>query len=97
MKDKYFERSMQHPHTLYITSKKTGKVKKCVEAQIGKAQLFMYALTNVKKGEVAYIAETDTKLVTDILEGNENFPTTRKNIYEEEQYVSFEEVKSNEV
>lgn len=91
--DKYFERSMQHPHTLYTSSKKTGKVREVVKTSIGKAQLFARALLHTKKNEISHIVESDTGLVTDIIEGSADFPKTRKNIYEEELYISLEEVK----
>ena len=79
--------AMQKPHTLYLVSKKTGKVSKEVSTRLGKAQLVMWALTNTPPSKNSVIFETDTDQITDIIEGSKDFPNIRKDIYEEELYI----------
>lgn len=78
------------PHTLCMIGKKNGKVYKTLETTMGKAQLVMWALNNTKGAYKSVIFETESKQVTDIAIGSDNFPKLMRDIYDKELYVETE-------
>lgn len=78
------------PHTLCMIGKKNGKVYKTLETTMGKAQLIMWALNNTKGAYKSVIFETESKQVTDIAIGSDDFPKLMRDIYDKELYVETE-------
>lgn len=78
------------PHTLCMIGKKNGKVYKTLETTMGKAQLVMWALNNTKGAYKSVIFETESKQVTDIAIGSDDFPKLMRDIYDKELYVETE-------
>ena len=78
------------PHTLCVIGKKNGKVYKTLETTIGKAQLVMWALNNTKSTCKSVIFETESKQITDIIIGSDDFPKLMSDIYDKELYVETE-------
>lgn len=78
------------PHTLCMIGKKNGKVYKTLETTIGKAQLVMWALNNTKHAYKSVIFETESRQITDIIIGSDDFPKLMSDIYDKELYVEME-------
>lgn len=83
--------AMSKPHTLVVTTKKTNKVRRVMETTCGKAQLVYWAMMNTTKSQKSVIYETESKQITDIITGNDNFPKVEKDIYEQELFVEVED------
>ena len=84
------KRAYSIPHTLCMIGKKNGKVYKTLETTIGKAQLVMWALNNTKHAYKSVIFETESKQITDIIIGSDDFPKLMSDIYDKELYVEME-------
>ena len=84
------EKSYGIPHTLCMIGKKNNKVYKTLETTMGKAQLVMWALNNTKAAYKSIIFETESKQITDIAIGSDDFPKLMRDIYDKELYVETE-------
>lgn len=84
------EKSYGIPHTLCMIGKKNNKVYKTLETTMGKAQLVMWALNNTKAAYKSIIFETESKQITDIAIGSDDFPKLMSDIYDKELYVETE-------
>jgi len=90
MKKERKEKAYSIPHTLCVIGKKNNKVYKTLETTMGKAQLVMWALNNTKGAYKSVIFETESKQVTDIAIGSDDFPKLMRDIYDKELYVETE-------
>ena len=90
MKRERKKKAYSIPHTLCVIGKKNNKVYKTLETTMGKAQLVMWALNNTKGAYKSVIFETESKQVTDIAIGSDDFPKLMRDIYDKELYVETE-------
>ena len=79
------------PHTLCMIGKKrTVRCIKHLKPQWEKAHLVMWALNNTKPAYKSVIFETESKQITDIIIGSDDFPKLMRDIYDKELYVETE-------